>query len=184
MARYIAPRARAAGGALFCDRDGVLNRRNPGGYVTTPDRFELLELALPALRQATRDGVPVVIVSNQGAIARGLASSEEVLLVNALMLNRLTERGIEVDAIYVCPHHPSAIDPSDRRCACRKPAPGLFLAAAADLGIDLSRSLMLGDQPSDEAAAVAAGIPASRALTVTGDEDPSDVSAAVTAAFG
>ena len=184
MARYIAPRARASGGALFCDRDGVLNRRNPEGYVTTPDQFELLELALPALRQATRDGVPVVVVSNQGAIARGLASSEEVLLVNAWMLNRLTERGIEVDAIYVCPHHPIAIDPSDRRCACRKPAPGLFLAAAADLAIDLSRSLMLGDQPSDVAAAVAAGIPVARALTVTGDEDPLDVSAAVTAAFG
>lgn len=146
--------------ALFVDRDGVLNRRVVGGYVLSPDGLVVLDLAVAAIRDANASGRPVIIVTNQGAISRGLLDVATLDAVHHTLLAGLAERDAHVDAIYACPHHPRAVAEADRRCACRKPAPGLLLAAAADLGVDLGRSTMIGDQPSDKAAAMAAGIPA------------------------
>jgi D-glycero-D-manno-heptose 1,7-bisphosphate phosphatase len=73
-----------------------------------------------------------------------------------------------LDGIYICPHHPLSPDPTQRDCACRKPKPGLILAAARDLNLDLDASLLIGDQPSDIAAARAAGIADERTLMVGG----------------
>jgi D-glycero-D-manno-heptose 1,7-bisphosphate phosphatase len=185
IGRYVSPGRVVSGRpALFCDRDGVLNRRVPGGYVTAPVQVEVLGIALPALRAATHLGMTVVMVTNQGAIGRRLATSEEVLLVNATLLTQLSSVGIRIDAVYVCPHHPDAADVSDRDCRCRKPAPGLFLAAADDLGIDLARSVAIGDQPSDREAAISAGIPAERMVLVADDDDPGEVATRVCNAFG
>ena len=73
-----------------------------------------------------------------------------------------------LDGIYICPHHPLSPDPTQRDCECRKPKPGLILAAARDLNLDLNASLMIGDQPSDIAAAHAAGIADALTLMVAG----------------
>jgi D-glycero-D-manno-heptose 1,7-bisphosphate phosphatase len=184
IGRYVSPGRVVSGRpALFCDRDGVLNRRVPGGYVTTPAQLEVLGIALPALRAAVHLGMTVVVITNQGAIGKRLATSEEVLLVNATLLTRLRKFGVEIDAVYVCPHHPGAEEVSDRGCRCRKPAPGLFLAAAEDLRIDLARSVVIGDQPSDRGAAINAGIPEDRTVLVADDDDPGQVATRLYKAF-
>jgi D-glycero-D-manno-heptose 1,7-bisphosphate phosphatase len=152
--------------ALFVDRDGVLNRLSVGGYVTSPSQLEVLDSVLPALDEARRSGARVVVISNQGCIARGIATEGEVLSVNAALIDRLADRGASVDAIYICPHHPAALHEAERHCSCRKPAPGMLAAAARDLEIDLSDSLFIGDQLTDLQAGRAAGIPAENLIHV------------------
>jgi D-glycero-D-manno-heptose 1,7-bisphosphate phosphatase len=78
----------------------------------------------------------------------------------------LARRDIVLDGIYLCPHHPLSVDPTQRNCECRKPKPGLILAAARDLNLDVNGSLLIGDQESDIAAARAAGISEDRALLI------------------
>jgi len=78
----------------------------------------------------------------------------------------LARRGIVLDGIYLCPHHPLSADPMHRNCECRKPKPGLILAAAHDLNLDVNGSILIGDQESDIAAARAAGISEDRALLI------------------
>ncbi len=152
--------------ALFLDRDGVLNRRILGGYVKCPADLELIDLALGAALAAQTAGAAIVVITNQGVVGRNLASEADLMAIHAHMLEALDEQGIHIDGIYACPHHPLALDPALRRCECRKPMPGLLLAASRDLNLDLSRSAMVGDQESDIMAARAAGIPADRALLV------------------
>jgi D-glycero-D-manno-heptose 1,7-bisphosphate phosphatase len=140
------------------DRDGVLNRRRPEGYVTSPEHFELLPRALDAARAAQGAGAAIVVVTNQGAIGRQLASEGDVEGIHRLLIQGMALAGITLDAIYVCPHHPVAPIEAQRRCACRKPKPGLIIQAVQDLNLDLRRSTLIGDQPSDIEAARAAGI--------------------------
>lgn len=153
-------------GGLLVDRDGVLNRRVVGGYVLEPSGLEPLDGLLPALRAATDAGVAIAVVSNQGAVSRGMLSAGRLQEVNDRLLRHLAARHVRVAAVYACPHHPAAPRVEDRVCACRKPQPGLLLAAAADLGLDLGRSVMVGDQESDRAAARAAGVPERNIWTV------------------
>ena len=107
------------------------------------------------------------MATNQAGIARGYFSMETLGAVNAEVERQLDDRGARLDALYVCTHHPTAGQPPFRlECECRKPKPGLLLRAAADLGLDLSRSVMVGDKPSDVAAGQAAG--AATAFVLTG----------------
>jgi D-glycero-D-manno-heptose 1,7-bisphosphate phosphatase len=154
--------------ALFLDRDGVLNRRIVDGYVVEPSDFEPIDLALEAAATAQRVGAALVVVTNQGAIGRDRATESDVMVIHALLIAALSKEGILLDGIYACPHHPLSADPTKRDCQCRKPKPGLILAAARDLNLDLTGSVFIGDQPSDIAAARAAGIPEDRALLVGG----------------
>ena len=169
MLRYIrgevgsAPRP-----ALFLDRDGVLNRHIVDGYVIKPSDFEPVDLALDAAAAAQTAGAALVVVTNQGSIGTRKATESQVMVIHALLLAALKERGIVLDGIYACPHHPLSPDPKQRDCQCRKPKPGLILAAARDLNLDLASSILIGDQPSDIAAARAAGIAPDRALLVGG----------------
>lgn len=160
--------------ALFLDRDGVLNRHITDGYVVDPGDFEPIDLALDAAAVAHANGAALVVVTNQGAIARGLATEAGLMAIHALLVESLSKLGIVLDGIYVCPHHPLSPDPTQRDCECRKPKPGLILAAARDLNLDLNASLLIGDQPSDIAAARAAGIAEDRTLLIGGSaqEDP------------
>ena len=107
-------------------------------------------------------------MTNQGAIARGRATEAGVMAIHALLVDSLSKLGIVLDGIYTCPHHPLSPDPTQRDCHCRKPKPGLILAAARDLNLDLNTSLLIGDQPSDIAAAAAAGIARDRTLLIAG----------------
>ncbi len=182
--RVFGPANAEPGPALFLDRDGVLNRRDPHGYILRTEDLVLLPTALGAAHVAQDRGARIVVVSNQGAIARGLAPVAAVDTVNAALLSALALRGVHVDAIYLCPHHPAAQNPRDRQCRCRKPQPGLVVDAARELGLDLARSVMIGDQPSDMAAAAAAGIPPLGRILVSEDDDPQRVASRAVAAFG
>ncbi|ORW89843.1 hypothetical protein AWB92_21005 [Mycobacterium sp. IEC1808] len=152
--------------ALFLDRDGVLNRHIVDGYVIEPSDFEPIDLALEAAAAAQTAGAALVVVTNQGSIGTRKATESHVMVIHALLVAALAAHGIAIDAIYTCPHHPRSADPAQRYCECRKPKPGLILAAARDLNLDLARSMLIGDQPTDIAAAHAAGIAPDRALLV------------------
>jgi D-glycero-D-manno-heptose 1,7-bisphosphate phosphatase len=167
MLRYLRSEAATAPRpALFLDRDGVLNRHIVDGYVIEPGDFEPIDLALDAAAAAQTAGAALVVVTNQGSIGTRKATESHVMAIHALLLATLGAHGIAIDAIYTCPHHPRSADPAQRYCECRKPKPGLILAAARDLNLDLASSMLIGDQPTDIAAAHAAGIASDRALLV------------------
>jgi D-glycero-D-manno-heptose 1,7-bisphosphate phosphatase len=134
--------------ALLLDRDGTLI--GDVGYPRDPARVEPLPGALEALRALQAD-FALVIVSNQSGIGRGLISEAEALAVHDRMIELFGRGGVRFTGAYYCPHAP------DAGCACRKPAPGLLLDAARELGLDLAGSIMIGDKPSDIVAGLAAG---------------------------
>lgn len=136
--------------AVFLDRDGVINR-DRADYVKAWHEFEFLPGALQALRRLAQLARPVVVVTNQSAIGRGLVSRQAVEEIHTHMVAAIQAAGGRVDAVLYCPHRP------EERCACRKPQPGLLLQAAERLGLDLGRSVLVGDAASDIGAARAAG---------------------------
>jgi D-glycero-D-manno-heptose 1,7-bisphosphate phosphatase len=134
--------------AVFIDRDGTLTEEV--GYVNHPQRLRLLPRSAEAVRRLNAAGVPAVMVTNQAGIARGYFSEEVLHAVNASLVAELGRAGAHLDGLYVCAHHPTEGEPPWRAaCECRKPKPGLLLRAAADLDLDLGRSVMVGDKPSD-----------------------------------
>lgn len=139
-----APRA-----AFFVDRDGTLVREV--GYLADPADLELLPGAADALRAVRAAGHPVVVVSNQSGVGRGLFPAASVYEAMARLRTLLRAHDAEPDAIYFCPHRP------DAGCPCRKPAPGLLERAADDLRLSLRHSVMVGDKLLDAATGRAAG---------------------------
>jgi histidinol-phosphate phosphatase family protein len=132
--------------AVFLDRDGVINRKAPEGrYVTSWDEFAFLPGALEGLAVLARGSAPVIVVTNQRGIARGVMSGGELEDIHRRMRAAVAGAGGRIDAIYHCPH--------DSGCHCRKPEVGMFDEAAAAFGLTLSRTVVIGDQPSDMEAA-------------------------------
>lgn len=143
--------------ALFLDRDGVINVDH--GYITGPDKFDVMEGVFDALRRAQKLGYLLVVVTNQSGIARGYFTDDDYRRVEDHMRATFLGEGITFAAIYHCPHHPDGVIPAlASRCDCRKPEPGMILRAARDHDIDLAASIMVGDKDSDIAAARAAGV--------------------------
>ncbi len=142
--------------AVFLDRDGTIIE--DVDYLVHPDQVRLIPGAAAALRRLNDLRIPVVIVTNQSAVARGMASEMDVAAVNDRLRDLLAATGARVDGIYCCPHHPDIGEPPYRRvCDCRKPLPGLLQRAARELGLDLAASAMIGDDPRDLEAGAAAG---------------------------
>jgi D-glycero-D-manno-heptose 1,7-bisphosphate phosphatase len=142
--------------AIFLDRDGVIIEER--GYISKPEQLCLLPGAAEVIALLNRAGWPVVIVTNQSGIARGLLTPSALERIHDRLQHLLGCYGARVDGIYVCPHHPEAeIDSYRQQCFCRKPQPGLLLQAAEELHIDLSQSWMIGDRVSDLQAGAAAG---------------------------
>lgn len=151
--------------AVFLDRDGTINEQM--GYINHISRFVLLPRAAAAIHLLNEQGIPVVVVSNQSGLARGYFPETLLEKVHLKMKLRLAEAGAHVDGIYFCPHHPEAKEERFRlACDCRKPKPGLFLQAAAELDLDLTRSYVVGDRWSDLKAAAA--VQAKGILVLTG----------------
>jgi D-glycero-D-manno-heptose 1,7-bisphosphate phosphatase len=151
--------------AVFMDRDGTLTEEV--GYVNHPRRLRLLPRAAQAVRRLNEAGIAAVVVTNQAGIARGYFSEDVLQAVHATLLAQLKDVGAHLDGIYVCTHHPTeGASPYRLDCDCRKPRPGLIHRAAADHGLDLRRSTLVGDRPSDLLAARAAG--AAGVLVLTG----------------
>lgn len=143
--------------AVFLDRDGVLNVDH--GFVSTPERWEWVCDAPAAVAELNALGYLVVVATNQSGIGRGHFSENDFAGITAWMRERLADHGATLDAVYHCPHHPTeAIGAYRRDCECRKPRPGMLLAAIADLGIDASASYLIGDSGRDIEAAEAAGV--------------------------
>jgi D-glycero-D-manno-heptose 1,7-bisphosphate phosphatase len=144
--------------AAFLDRDGVVNIDH--GYVFRREDFEFVPGTLAACAQLHRQGMLLVVVTNQSGIGRGLYSEDDFRRLSAWMSAEFAAAGAPLAGLYHCPHHPQATLAQFRlACDCRKPAPGLLLAAARELSLDLSRSVLFGDKASDIEAAAAAGVP-------------------------
>ncbi len=138
-------------GAVFLDRDSTLIR-DPG-YLSDPDAVELLPGVADGLRTLAAAGWPLVVVSNQSGIARGLFTAATVEAVMARVRAELADAGVTLLADYFCPHHPDFTGP----CDCRKPGLALFRRAAAEHGLDLAASWYVGDRWHDVAPGVSLG---------------------------
>ena len=150
--------------AAFVDRDGVINEERD--YVWRVEDFHLLPGAVAGLRQLQAAGFALVVVTNQAGIGRGFYTEADFQALSAHMRHRLAAEGVVLDGVYHCPHHPTAgLGDYRRACECRKPRPGLLLQAAADLGLDPARSVLVGDKLSDIQAGRAAGL--ARCVLVT-----------------
>jgi D-glycero-D-manno-heptose 1,7-bisphosphate phosphatase len=141
---------------VFLDRDGtVIEEVN---YLSRVDQVRLIPGAAEAVARLNRSGVAVIVVTNQAGVARGYFAEQRVGEVHARLSDLLGRAGARVDAYYHCPHHGTEGVGSYRvACECRKPRPGMLLAAARDHGLDLTRSWMIGDKVCDLAAGAAAG---------------------------
>jgi D-glycero-D-manno-heptose 1,7-bisphosphate phosphatase len=127
--------------AVFLDRDGTI--ADETGYVNHPSRFNIFPFAAPAIRRLNEAGIPVMVVTNQSGVARGIFPEEMVDRVHEKMAAQLAAGGAHVDGIYYCPH----IREDD--CACRKPNPGMLERAAREHGLELQGSVMVGDRYDD-----------------------------------
>lgn len=150
--------------AVFVDRDGVLNELVPHPVSGQPEspldpqQVVLIPGAAAALRRLHNAGYLVVGVSNQPAAAKGTVDVKRLESVQARALDLLARDGDVPDAFRLCLHHPDGVVPElTRVCDCRKPAPGMLLDAAEELGIDLGASWMIGDTDADVLAGAAAG---------------------------
>lgn len=136
--------------AVFLDRDGVIIRQW-NGYLNDPARVELLPGAAEAIRKLREAGFAVVVVTNQAGVGYGHLTEETLGAIHLRLQEELSREGASLDGIYYCPHRP------EEGCACRKPAPGMLLRAAEELGLDLSRSYLVGDMTTDIEAGKRAG---------------------------
>src|SRR4051794_1355147 len=142
--------------AVFLDRDGTLIEES--GYLDRLDRLAIYPFAVDAVRLLNRAGFKVIVISNQSGIGRGLIRESFVVEAHAHIRACLEAGGASLDAFYYCPHHPHATVAAFRqRCECRKPGAGMLMTAAAEHGLDLERSFVVGDRWDDVGAARAAG---------------------------
>jgi D-glycero-D-manno-heptose 1,7-bisphosphate phosphatase len=187
--------------AAFVDRDGVINALVADPLTgrlespLAPADVALLPGASEALRRLADAGWLLIGVTNQPAAAKGLVSIEQLAAVQARVLELLAAGGVRFDDFRVCFHHPDGVVPElTRRCACRKPAPGMLLDSARALDLDIGSAWMIGDTDSDVQAGRAAGCrtvlvehPASahkRCGDVSPDATVADLSAAVGIVLG
>jgi len=163
--------------AIFLDRDDTLMEANslpppppPGarGDVVNPELVKLLPGAKDGCERLKQAGFALVVVSNQGVVARGAGTMQQVQDVNARLAELLG--GNLIDAFYFCPFHPKGNVPEfTREHPWRKPAPGMILAAAVELELDLSQSWLIGDAQRDIEAGLAAGLPKSHCILLNRD---------------
>ena len=152
--------------AVFLDRDGVINVDH--GYVHKVDDFEYIEGVFEACRELKQLGYKLVVVTNQSGIARGMYSEDDFHALTEWMDWNFEDKGVELDGIYYCPHHPQkGIGDYKQDCDCRKPKSGMLESAASFLKIDFSKSVMVGDKHDDMLAALNVNIP-TRVIVKTG----------------
>jgi D,D-heptose 1,7-bisphosphate phosphatase len=149
---------------IFLDRDGVINPyvyNQEFGTVdspSSPDEFTVNSGVGEAIVEFKSLGLVVIVVSNQPGIAKGKFTQTLLEQVTRKMRIQIEAAGGKIDAVYHCLHHPEAVVPAYRvRCECRKPRPGMLLAAAKDWGLSLKDSYMVGDGITDIEAGRAAG---------------------------
>lgn len=134
--------------AVFLDRDGTLNVE-----LDYPSRFDQINIypqSYEAVRKINQGGLLAVVLTNQSGVGRGLMSEADLKDIHVRLAAAFLQNHARLDGIYYCPHYVHSDDPLYRQeCDCRKPKPGLARQAAAELGIDLAGSYMIGDKTED-----------------------------------
>ncbi|MBA4395246.1 MAG: D-glycero-beta-D-manno-heptose-1,7-bisphosphate 7-phosphatase [Desulfobacca sp.] len=136
--------------AIFLDRDGVINEDRED-YVKSWAEVRFIKGARPALKQIHQAGIPVVVITNQAAIGRGIITEAILLDIHTRMMKAVNKAGGAILKMYYCPHHP------DAHCRCRKPRSGLLKKAARELNLDLAHCFFVGDTLRDVQAGKRAG---------------------------
>lgn len=163
--------------AFFLDRDGTINREV--GILSDIEKLELLPGVGKAVRMINSSGHLAIVITNQPVIARGELTYEGLEAIHNKMETLLGKEGAYLDGIYYCPHHPHSGYEGEVRelkidCDCRKPKPGMLLAAAEDFHVDLADSWMIGDARRDIDAGKSAGC---RTVLIGREELGQDLSA-------
>jgi D-glycero-D-manno-heptose 1,7-bisphosphate phosphatase len=138
--------------AIFLDRDGVLNREL-GKYVCSVDEFEILPHVINNLKELSHAGFKLIVITNQGGIAKGLYTENTLGLIHQKLIDTLAQHNVFLADIYYCPHHPEF-----GICMCRKPSPLMIQKAIAKHQIGIDASCMIGDTERDVQAATAVGL--------------------------
>lgn len=138
--------------ALFLDRDGVINKEKC--YLYEIGNFEFIDGVFETCRKFQKKGYLLIVITNQAGIARGVYTEDDFQKLTHWMLTRFSEKGVTIDAIYHCPHHPEYTG----RCDCRKPSPGMLEMARKKFDIDMRSSILVGDKESDIESGLMAGV--------------------------
>lgn len=138
--------------AIFLDRDGVINH-DPGDYTTSLKEFKILPGAIETIKKWSDKGYVIIVITNQGGIARRRYSISDFLKIDKYMGDAFLAAGINYIETYFCPHHDAISN-----CLCRKPHSGMIEKAIYRHGIDAQNSVMIGDKDRDMKAAQAAGV--------------------------
>src|ERR1700712_956313 len=152
--------------AVFLDRDGVLNHEQ-GDYIRRVEDFIILD-NYDALKTLQDKGYLLIVATNQGGLAKGWYTEEQLAEMHAHLKKLYAEHGVEFTDIYYCPHHPNFTGD----CDCRKPKPGLLLRGIEQYNIDPSKSYFIGDRERDVEAGTAAGV---KGILINSDQPISDV---------
>ncbi len=145
------PLERARKPVVFLDRDGVINAGFPHHSVRSWDEFAFLPGSVEAIRDLTRAGLPIFVISNQRGVALGLSTAQTLASITRQMLQAIQAAGGHINAVLYCTH-----DEPDG-CACRKPRRGLIDQACQRYPVDLARSYLVGDDPRDIALGTSVG---------------------------
>lgn len=147
---------------ILLDRDGVINKE-VGGYITNPDDFEVLPHVIPNLMKLKNAGIPTVVITNQGGIAKGLYTHQTLAKIHQKLNLILKAHQLVFDEIYYCPHHNDF-----GKCLCRKPGSIMIEKALARFGVNPQEAIMIGDTQRDIEAANDAGV---RAVKIESNQD-------------
>jgi D-glycero-D-manno-heptose 1,7-bisphosphate phosphatase len=168
--------------AIFLDRDGTIVQEVH--YLNRLEQMHLLAGVADAIRAVRDAGHPVVVVTNQSGVARGLFS-EDFARESATHLEALlAAKGAGLDGYYYCPYHPDGLPPYDREHPERKPAPGMLLRAAGELGLTLRGAWIVGDKRSDLETGAKLGVTPLLVRTGFGRETEQDLPAGFAARGG
>jgi D-glycero-D-manno-heptose 1,7-bisphosphate phosphatase len=156
--------------AVFVDRDGTINV--DVDFLSSPSQLQLIPRSAEAIKELNDLGIPVVVITNQSGIARGLYSENDLHRVHDAMDEMLKKYGATILAYYYCPHHPSeGIAPYVTECECRKPKSGMLQEAKNTFGFDLRRSFVVGDKFIDVQAGKSVGAVAIQVSTGYGKKE-------------
>ena len=134
---------------LFIDRDGTINRFNLG-YNYKIEHIQLIPGVDKLLAEFCKRGYKILVITNQGGIACGIYTEEDVNTVNAHIDSLLAPAGAKIDKVYFCPHHAQGVVKELKmECSCRKPGNLLLEQAITEFNADVSKSLFLGDNFTD-----------------------------------
>ncbi|MFX1325855.1 MAG: D-glycero-beta-D-manno-heptose 1,7-bisphosphate 7-phosphatase [Promethearchaeota archaeon] len=151
--------------AIFLDRDGVINKEI--NYLSNADHLEVIPGAIKALKMLKKMGYLLIVITNQAGIARGYFTEEDLQKIHQKMNKILRKKGVILDDVFYCPHHPDFTG----ICDCRKPKPGLIRKAQKKHNIDLTNSYMVGDTLNDIKTGIAANCKTVLVLTGYGSEE-------------